>query len=183
MTEEATRPADQLSALMDGQLQGEAFAHAVQWLADDEEARMTWHAYHLAGDVLRCGESVLSRHEAAFLQRVRLGLQQAPELTAWASTASDTAARAQRRVRAAANDAEGGWKLWLGIASLVAVAAVGWQLVSDLGDHRPETQQAAMMRDPQLDALLAAHRQSGGTPALPMSTESLQRANFAGASR
>lgn len=190
MTEDATERADQLSALMDGQLRGEELAHALCRLAQDEEARLTWHAYHLAADVLRCGESVLSRHEATFLQRVRLGLQELPsparhrvtvELTGVTPATSDLAL-GQRRMSAASNDAHGRWKVWLGVASLVAVAAVGWQLVSDLGDHQPEMQQA-MIRDPQLDALLAAHRQSGGTPTLPLATDSLHRASVQGGSR
>lgn len=166
MNEDTTERSDQLSALMDGQLRGEEFDHALQRLARDQEARLTWHAYHVVGDVLRCGESVLSRQEGAFLQRVQLGLQVAPV----------------RLPRAASNDADGRWKVWLGVASLVAVAAVGWQLVSDLGDHRPEMQQA-MIRDPQLDALLAAHRQSGGTPTLPLASGSLHQAVFQGGGR
>lgn len=179
---DATRnSADQLSALMDGQLQAEEFDCVLHRLGHDQEARLTWYAYHLAGDVLRAGESMLSRHEAVFLQRVRLGVQAAPALP-MAPTGGELIP-IPRRAHRASNDASGGWKMWLGVASLVAVAAVGWQLVTELGEHQPPMQQASMIRDPQLDALLAAHRQSGGTPSLPLATGSLSQAVFQGGGR
>jgi len=39
-------------------------------------------------------------------------------------------------------------------------------------------QQAVMLRDPRLDALLAAHRQFGGTSALQMPSGFLRNATF-----
>ena len=46
---------EQLSALMDGELDGEALAHALR-LAHDEESQATWELYHVVGDVLRSPE-------------------------------------------------------------------------------------------------------------------------------
>jgi sigma-E factor negative regulatory protein RseA len=42
---------------------------------------------------------------------------------------------------------------------------------------------AIMIRDPQLDALLVAHRQFGGTSALQMPAGFLRNATFEGAAR
>lgn len=179
MNEGTHNRADQLSALMDGQLQGEEFDAVLRQLDHDQEARLTWYVYHLTGEVLRAGESVLSCHEAGFLQRVRLGVKTAPLALPMASAVGELIPVPQR-VQRASNDASGGWKMWLGVASLAAVAAVGWQLVTELGEHQPPMQQADMIRDPQLDALLAAHRQSGGTPTLPLATGSLSQAVFQG---
>lgn len=47
---------EMVSALADGELHGDAFAHAVDALAIDPGARESWHAYHLVGDVLRSAE-------------------------------------------------------------------------------------------------------------------------------
>lgn len=110
----------------------------------------------------------------------------------------------------AANDSIYRWKLLAGVASLAFVSAVGWQAVSgwrEQGDApklaqlpfsvlpqkgSPEgvLQQSVvagepqlMIRDAQLDALLAAHRQFGGTSALQVPTGFLRNATFDGAAR
>ena len=43
---------EQLSALADGELQGEELAQALQFATQDE-GQSTWQIYHLVGDVLR----------------------------------------------------------------------------------------------------------------------------------
>jgi sigma-E factor negative regulatory protein RseA len=58
---------------------------------------------------------------------------------------------------------------------------LGWQLAGGLAD--PPDAQQVMLRDPQLDAMLAAHRQAGGAPALQMSAGFLRNATFEGTSR
>ena len=47
---------ESISALVDGQLGGLALTHTVAWVTTSPEARATWHAYHVLGDVLRCPE-------------------------------------------------------------------------------------------------------------------------------
>ena len=60
---------EQLSALADGQLQGDDFAAALAWAAEDE-GRDTWGVYHLVGEVLRSSD--LARPvNPAFLSRLR----------------------------------------------------------------------------------------------------------------
>ena len=97
--------------------------------------------------------------------------------------------------RAAANDWR--WKLAAGFASVAAVAAIGWNLTgSSIGpSSQPQlaaapagvspasVQPASMIRDPQLDRLLAAHRQHGGATALQTSSGFLRSATFEGPAR
>lgn len=103
-----------------------------------------------------------------------------------------------------ANDSRFRWKLLAGLASLSLVAVMGWQMVGDGGTLRGAPQLAQvpgqplqtetglaqagigvepqrMIRDPQLDALLAAHKQFGGTSALQGPTGFLRNATFEGA--
>ena len=69
---------EQVSALLDGQLQGADFARAVEQVAGDSAARATWQTYHLVGEVLRVVESLAQEgmtlmmvtHEMAFARKV-----------------------------------------------------------------------------------------------------------------
>jgi sigma-E factor negative regulatory protein RseA len=105
-----------------------------------------------------------------------------------------------------ANDNSFRWKLLAGVASLAAVAAVSWGLIGgrlNLADApqmaqadnaQPQSVQSlsatplaeqpqVMIRDPHLDALLAAHKQFGGTTALQMPAGFLRNATFEGPGR
>jgi len=68
--QEAAKNRELVSALADGQLRDEEFARTVEWVNQTEEARLTWHTYHLVGDVLRLGEPVQSAHDAADRDRL-----------------------------------------------------------------------------------------------------------------
>lgn len=106
----------------------------------------------------------------------------------------------------AANDASFGWRLAGGFAALLAVLVVSWQgLGAGLGSAAgpqlaqvivPTGQSLAalplvtpgdgaprMIRDPQLDAFLAAHKQFGGTSAFQKPSGFLSNAVFEGAAR
>ncbi|HSI55516.1 MAG TPA: sigma-E factor negative regulatory protein, partial [Ramlibacter sp.] len=65
-----------ISALADGQLQGDEFAHGVALAAGDAAAREAWHTYHLIGDVLRSGEHCAGTMPTAYMSRLQLRLQQ-----------------------------------------------------------------------------------------------------------
>ena len=102
-----------------------------------------------------------------------------------------------------ANDSSFRWKLLAGVASIAAVLAVSWTVMANVGLIGTESQlaQAApgaravpviaqatteppiMIRDPHLDALLAAHKQFGGTSALQMPAGFLRNATFEGPAR
>ena len=196
--QEAARNRELVSALADGKLRGEEFARTVDWVNETDEARRTWHTYHLVGDVLRSGESVVSAYDADFLQRLKLRLQQ-ETLRSRPIVAPDLISNEQGMARASvqndlnsssANDSRFRWKLLAGLASLSTVAVMGWQMVGgwvDLG-AAPQLAQVPvqsvlpqrMIRDPQLDALLAAHKQFGGTSALQGPAGFLRNATFDG---
>jgi sigma-E factor negative regulatory protein RseA len=183
------------SALADGELQGDELARALDVLRADEEAQMRWHTYHLVGDVMRSGASApLQPHDPAFLAGLRQRLRDE------ASAPRRSVAHLTRQLpRPSANDSVWRWKLAAGLCSLAAVAMLGWQFATALRDEgagvqlarsaRPvsaaaQTTQLAsaevpvMIRDPQLDQLIAAHQQQGGTSALQMPAGFLRNATF-----
>ena len=193
---------EMVSALADGELHGDAFAHAVDALAIDPGARESWHAYHLVGDVLRSAELASPSNGADFVARFRARMQQ-EHVAAIPMPASlpvhDEMQGAASRVAAARTPANApgfGWPLLAGVASLTAVAAIAWNVLGGVGSARPagaELAQAApqqpqptrveaarpvMIRDARLDELLAAHRQAGGASALQMPAGFLRNATF-----
>ena len=230
MTQEPSSQAELVSALVDGQLKGEAFASTVDWLAQAEAARASWHTYHVVGEVLRTGETQGCGRDAAFLQRLRLGLQQTDMTdrtditdrtdklvpfqemaTAISAVPAETGAEtiAETKLQhASANDTFFSWK-GLGLAaSFAAVVLTGWTLLGSFQREQSAAQLAqtaapvqptlsaaaqtgslaqaeplVMMRDPRLDALLAAHKQFGATSALQTPAGFLRNATFEGAAR
>ena len=231
-----------VSSLADGQLRGLEFARAVGLLSESGDARATWHAYHVVGDVLRCGDAVSCADDAAFVARFQTRLQReisgrtpniAPDVALNAATnhgmIQDTTnivadnAHATMATGAngisfpqieSANESRFRWKLLAGVASLAAVGAVGWSLLGGLANWdakregelsrapslAPQPAKASpqvqaqplalaqaepqvMIRDPHLDALLAAHNQFGGTSALQMPAGFLRNATFEGPAR
>ncbi len=176
-----------ISALADGQLQGGEFARAVQLAASDARAREAWCAYHVVGEVLRTGRASTGSAPEAFLARLQQRLGEEPALPAARPVV------VQRADRAAANDWH--WKLVAGLASVAAVAAVGWNMWGSTGAGSGAPQLAsvrtpanviavgaesapAMVRDPRLDQLLEAHRQLGGATALGTTSGFLRNATF-----
>ena len=70
---------EHLSALADGELQGEEFARAVAY-AGTAEGQSTWRMYHLIGDTLRSPSLAHVTHAAdpALVGRLREQLAQEP---------------------------------------------------------------------------------------------------------
>ena len=54
------RNTELVSALVDGQLCGDEFSQAMAHLETSSEARQSWHAYHVVGDVMRTGQVAVS---------------------------------------------------------------------------------------------------------------------------
>lgn len=196
---------EQLSALADGELQGDEFAGAMAY-AGTQEGQASWQIYHMIGDVLRCSEGVRAA-DPALLGRLREQLAQEPRLavapTPLTQVAAPLAQAGANAVDAAANASVFRWKMVAGFASLAAVAALGWNAYVGLDDSRPQGAQLAvvqppslppqqamlaansglddqpvMIRDPRLDELLAAHKQFGSTSALQMPAGFLRNATF-----
>lgn len=209
----------QVCALADGALTGDELAQAIALATTDEDARASWHAYHVIGDVLRSGSAGFCGRDRAFADRLmaRIAQESQEQRAAWqAANAPENEALSDRLAMghaqknpenlSAANDEVFRWKLVAGLASVAAVAAIGWSVVglggSEFGSSAqlaragagaaaptpvvaqthsaPVTavQQGLMIRDPQLDELLAAHRQFGGTTALENASGFLRNATF-----
>ncbi len=188
---------EMISALADGQLQGDAFARGVEAAAADTAALEAWHTYHLIGDVLRSGEFRAGMLPIEFLGEVRSRLQQEQRVRAPAAAHEEPAVVPRSPLRAAENDATFRWKLVAGAASLTAMAAIAWNVAGAFPGKAPEARLAAgqrgtvlagqqggvMIRDPRLDEFLAAHRQLGGASALQMPAGFLRNATFEGVNR
>lgn len=177
-----------VSALVDGQLEGEDLARGLRALEADPLAREAWQAYHLIGDVLRQPALAAGTPAPDFIGRLAQRIAQEPVPQPQASVqAAARAAFVPPAQRPAANDSVFRWKLVAGLASLAAVVAVGWSVVG--AQFTPAQPQLAggtvtpsangpMLRDPRLDELLQAHRQLGGATALQATAGGLHNASF-----
>ena len=221
-----------MSELADGRLRGEAFAQAVEAAVGDEDARATWHAYHLVGDTLRSADLARCDVQADFMGRLQARLQaegagtfsataasvdavELPQADAWERSAErvgPAVAQGMPLVRPpeAANAAVYRWRMVAGLATVAAVSVLGWALLRGVPDDTGSALASAapasatvragdgpaspsvapeqapplvMIRDPNLDALLAAHKQFGGTSALQAPAGFLRNATFEGAGR
>ena len=177
-----------ISALADGQLQGEAFALGVQAAAADARGREAWCASHVVGEVLRTGRASSGMPQEVFLAKLQRRLQEEQP----AAAALPVARPVVVHEREPANDWV--WKLAAGVASVAAVAAVGWNMWGTAGSSAQpqlaaapapvvEASAAPVVRDPRLDKLLAAHRQMGGATALGTTSGFLRNATFEGPAR
>ncbi|MFM9880631.1 MAG: sigma-E factor negative regulatory protein [Burkholderiaceae bacterium] len=200
-----------LSALADGELSRPELARSLAML-EREEVRARWHSYHLIGDTLRSAELAQSQDDAAFLARFRVALAAEPQRpvasggdSVAVSIAPDSEALPEGNVLATGqfdikNQPEAANSAWRGLAlaaSVVAAAAVGWNLLGlgaagsnpaavlaqspgaapvSLASANPFA--PVMLRDARLDELLAAHKQLGGTSALQMPAGFLRNATF-----
>lgn len=189
---------EQLSALVDGQLEGDEFVQALQF-AKQDDGRSSWQLYHLVGDVLRSPELASQTDSGVFLARLQERLAQEPAVGRPTQETLQQIVLPQVVPLQAANASVFRWKMLAGFASLAAVAVVGWNSWGSLQTGATtrvqlavavptppqptvtvaETQEPqVMIRDPRLDELLAAHKQFGGTSALQMPAGFLRNATF-----
>jgi sigma-E factor negative regulatory protein RseA len=186
-----------ISALVDGELSPAELSSLLDRPGGCSEWHGDWQTYHLIGDVLRGSEPALASRagKVDFLQALGTRLREEVQPVQTAPTPAVV-------VRGpAANDAVFRWKLVAGLASLAAVAAVGWSLVAPGGAQVPagpqlagtkpapvvaeapqavvvQTPQGQMVRDPRLEQLLSEHRQYGGMSALQMPAGFLRNATY-----
>jgi sigma-E factor negative regulatory protein RseA len=178
----AEAPADErwaaLSALADGD--AGALGPACALWREDPQARATWHAYHLIGDVLRSDELAASpSRDAAFLAALRTRLAAEPTVLAPAEKAPTPARRHGWLLPAAAAagfaavagllvvtrlsaPADDGPLLAVGPAPRAGLALAGGAASAP----QPLVIDGRMIRDARLDGYLRAHREAlGGVPA------------------
>lgn len=193
---------EHLSALADGQLSAEEWQQALHYAAQ-ESGRKAWQEYHVIGDVLRSPELAHHAHNSqAFLaglhQRIAQDVVQPQRSVAARVLPSESAPGIARAD--AANQALFRWKMVAGLASLAAVSVMGWNILeatragsagaqlatapasqmatgTQVAAQQPP-QEPVMLRDPRLDELVAAHRQSRGAAALQMPARFLRNTNL-----
>ncbi len=194
-TDASAHPAEQLSALVDGHLDADAGAAVVQRLQTDAALCAQWHSFQVIGDVLRNPALAPRPRELDFLDRLR------PALAAEATALRQPEEGAQTVVVApvaapASNQEPFRWRLVAGVA--VATLALGvfignyhagqgaaGTLASATtppdrlaAQGTAQETPAVMIRDPELDALLAAHQQMAGSTALQKPSGFLRNATF-----
>ncbi|MEZ5608011.1 MAG: sigma-E factor negative regulatory protein [Burkholderiaceae bacterium] len=198
-----------ISALMDGELTSAQSADVLA-SADAAQARESWHLYHLIGDVLRAPDLGDGRGDAAFVARLRQHLPPqeasqglAPAVTVVAETRHDAANDGVFRWKMAAGFASLaavaaiGWGALGGIGPQAPTGAAQLALntapppvtavvpVAQQGlvATAPAPTAPVMLRDPELDQLLAAHRQAAGASAFGDTAGFLRAATFEGSAR
>ena len=205
MTELQTTQDEDVSALVDGELQGSALQSAIASASSDTQARRAWHAYHVLGDVLRSEELSGAAQDLQFLTRLEARLEQEPlaSRTARAAVQSSSPLPTGRYLQSANSPIF--WRVLAGVACSVLVAVVAVSVgspvvtppaVSMATMASPATTSLAqsgplevavevdgMLRDRRLDQLLSAHQQLGGHSALQMPSGFLRNATYEGAGR
>lgn len=205
-----------LSALADGELSSQALPDITEQTAQSEDIRRSWYSYHLVGDVLRTGLSLSHPADAAMLGRLRSRLSREER---YAHTRDTTESIALELLNAgvkveihpgkvAANEARFSWQLAGGMACLLLVTSLGWQMGLPWAQHAREAQLAGttravpvtalrgltgslaalesaptLLRDPQLDAALQAQRPPTGVPVSPGAAGLVRNATFEGMRR
>jgi sigma-E factor negative regulatory protein RseA len=205
---EQSFPEEDLSALMDGELDAEATEAVCAHWRDDPAVRGRWHTYQLIGDVLRSDELASDGgRDVHFLSELRKRLANEPVVLAPAESAP---ARARRSWMAPAAVAAG----FAAVAGVLVVtqmsgslpfsdAPSGGALVAESAGSpiRPVSLQAAsgagansayipsvtlngqLVRDVRLDEYLAAHKKFGGSSMSGGPSGSLRNAAVDGSAR
>lgn len=174
-----------LSALADGERQAVDSACAM-W-REDEQARQTWHLYHLIGDVLRSDELASApAHDAAFLEGLRARLASEPVVLAPAPATVPAGGLRRWRVPVAA---AAGFVVVAGVLVVLRLNAPresgGWSTLASasrpgatlVGSGAPSAVGNPMLiRDPRLDELLRAHQSARAGIAVAAPGGELRRA-------
>lgn len=178
---------DDLSSLMDGELDDSAVGRACGQWRDNSETRAQWHAYQVIGDVLRSEDLASSgAHDAAFLSALRVRLAQEPVVLAptpavardqvirrrsWAAPVAIAAGFVAVAGVLVVTQMAGG--LFLhggqtdtlagGAATLPAMLAAAGAASGAAGDTPVVVLNGQLIRDVRLDEYLAAHKKFGGS--------------------
>ena len=160
---------EELSALADGELSGEAVRRACALWRDDSEHRSTWHAYQLIGDVMRSEDLACDASaDRAFLGALRSRLAAEPVVLA-------PVPMVPAEVVAAGKSAAAGrsvWRTWRAPAAVAAgfVAVAGVLVVMRGAGSLPGAESAAPMAQAELPAAVAQPQalQQVAVPAAPL---------------
>ncbi|MEN9887485.1 MAG: hypothetical protein RL758_2063 [Pseudomonadota bacterium] len=187
-TQAESQRLEALSALTDGECLSDELHAVSAAYGESAPVRAAWASYQCIGDALRMRSAPAA--DAAFVSAVMGRIANEPLPRAVTVSPAE-----------AANDSVFRWKMVAGVASLLAVAAVAWQVVvAPAPVAQPQwaaapagvlatssavvpvqavvTDQGVVLRDPQLEELMAAHRQYGSMSALQMPAGFLRNATY-----
>ena len=192
---------ERLSALADGELDAEATAQACGHWRESDEARVSWHAYQVIGDVLRSDDLAGdAARDATFLKALRLRMQDEPVVLApqpSVSAAAGNVRSIRRRSWMAPSAVAAGFVAVVGVvmltrgpaetpavASLAQVAPVAAPIAAAtaaspvvvLAEAPALVANGKLIRDARLDRYLAAHKQFAGSSALGVPSGYLRNA-------
>jgi len=192
-----------LSATLDGEVDAaEATLSSQMWVADPQH-RAQWHAWSLIGDVMRADDLACDpAHDADFLLQLRERMASEPVVLAPTSVHREPAAsRTTRWAQWWANGRVAGSAAAVAGVAVVALVAVSVRTppseiaatptasaapnLADAGAPAAlgmspslalNSAQSVVVRDPRLDAYLAAHKQFAGSSALGVPSTFLRSA-------
>lgn len=191
---------EDVSSLMDNALaRGEA-RNALAALLDSTEAEATWHRYHLIGDVVRSENLAPSTAELSFADRVMAALPNERPTPDQSVDGVALMPKPAAEHRSSAANASGFWlkaltgTLCIALVGLLVTGVTRWNTsegahadaissatpaaIAPVTEVALEEDRPIMARDPELDALLSAHRQMGGHSALQAPAGFLRNATF-----
>lgn len=163
-----------LSSLMDGELEAGRCTGLLQQLCTDAHVRRQWTLMHLTGDALRSSE-VASLHSESFVARLSSALEAEPAIVAPHARKSR---RFMRRVvlPGAAVAAAASVLVFVAVPQLRGTDSASATMAASKSATTPvlavgepaagaatSTNGAVVIRLPELDAYLAAHREQAGT--------------------
>ncbi len=172
---------DRISALADGCLHGDDFAQTLSDMAARPEMVQTWHAYQVIGDVMRSDELACTADDLGFLTRFEARLAREHVQPPLSQAAPSLVVKHAAMDSANAPSLRWKWLSGLALSALVSVVGLGLWSPNQQPSIAVATDPAdaqIMIRDPQLDALMAAHQQLGGHSALQMPAGFLRNATF-----
>lgn len=161
-----------LSALADGDAQA-ADRACGRW-RDDADARQTWHAYQLIGDVMRSEDLARpAARDAAFLAGLRERLAAEPVVLAPVALAPPAAARRRQPWLVPVAAAAG----FVVVAGVLVVARVSQPVVDAPASMARSGEPAGLVvvRDESLDEYLRAHQAARGGVAVAAPGGTLRR--------
>lgn len=168
--EDETSSREQLSALVDGELDAAAVTRACAAWRDSKASRSTWHAYQLIGDVLRSDDLASSpAQDETFLQALRGRLAAEPVVFAPQAAAVVVQGEAMARTANAGRSSRWSWMAPSAVAAGFVVVA-GAVMVTRLPPSDP-TGITASARAGQVQPVSAVGSARAVAPVLPMVAE------------
>ena len=170
-TTQALGSAQSLSAVWDSCADVHEIDSALAAYAHSQEQRDRWRAYMVIGDALRTGVAIPPDEDriAAIMASVRaLPTPEQSHIPPPVGHARQTPA----------NEPVWHWKALAGVFATVAVASAVWGVIGSSTQRSNLAESGPMIRTPELEALLAEHRQNSGLSVVQVSSGFLRNATY-----